>query len=90
MAGQHAQEASTRTRHQNETAKPDSKASETKGAAGMEQSHHDVGAMIPLTSEQYRRAALAVCGRAQDVKDAALLLDALGLRVALHAVAVPA
>lgn len=56
----------------------------------MEQSHHDVGAMIPLTSEQYRRAALAVCGRAQDVKDAALLLDALGLRVALHAVAVPA
>ena len=57
---------------------------------GMEQSHHDVGAMIPLTTEQYRRAALAVCTQAQDVEDAALLLDALGLRAALRAIAVPA
>jgi len=55
----------------------------------MEQSHHDVGAMIPLTTEQYRRAALAVCTQAQDVEDAALLLDALGLRAALRAIAVP-
>ena len=62
----------------------------TKGRPAMEQSHHDVGAMIPLTTEQYRRAALAVCGRAQDVEDAALLLDALGLRAALRAVAIPA
>jgi hypothetical protein len=56
----------------------------------MEQSHHDVGAMIPLTTEQYRRAALAVCTQAHDVEDAALLLDALGLRAALRAVAIPA
>jgi len=56
----------------------------------MEQSHHDVGAMIPLTAEQYRRAALAVCAQAHDVEDAALLLDALGLRTALRALAIPA
>ncbi len=56
----------------------------------MEQAHHDVGAMIPLTTEQYRRAALAVCAQAQDVADAALLLDALGLRTALRAIAIPA
>ena len=56
----------------------------------MEQSHHDVGAMIPLTPEQCRRAALIVCGRAHGVDDATLLLDALGLRSALAAaVAVP-
>jgi len=55
----------------------------------MEQSHHDVGAMIPLTTDQYRQAALAVCGQAQDVEDAALLLDALGLRAALRAIALP-
>jgi len=53
----------------------------------MEQSHHDVGAMIPLTPEQFRRAALAVCNRAQGIDDAALLLDALGLRSALQATA---
>ncbi len=57
----------------------------------MEHSHHDVGALITLTPEQCRRAALAVCGRAQDVDDATALLDALGLRVALRpAAAVPA
>jgi hypothetical protein len=56
----------------------------------MEQSHHDVGAMIPLTSEQYRLAALAVCAQARDVEDAALLLEALGIRAALRAMAVPA
>lgn len=56
----------------------------------MEQSHHDVGAMIPLTPEQCRRAALTVCGRAHDVDDATLLLDALGLRSALAAVPVSA
>lgn len=76
MAGHHADHASTTARDQ--------------GAAVMEQSHHDVGAMIPLTTDQYRRAALAVCGRAHDVEDAALLLDALGLRAALRAVAIPA
>jgi len=52
----------------------------------MEQSHHDVGAMISLTPEQCRRAALAVCSQAHDVDDAALLLDALGLRTALRAI----
>lgn len=57
----------------------------------MEQSHHDVGAMIPLTPEQCRRAALTVCGRAHGVDDATLLLDALGLRSFLTTVAaVPA
>jgi len=56
----------------------------------MEQSHHDVGAMIPLTPEQCRQAALAVCGQARDVDDAALLLDALGLRVALRPVPISA
>lgn len=57
----------------------------------MEHSHHDVGALITLTPEQCRRAALAVCGRAQDVDDATALLDALGLRVALRPMAaVPA
>jgi len=56
----------------------------------MEQSHHDVGAMITLTPEQCRKAALAVCGQAHDVDDAAKLLDALGLRVALRTMRVPA
>ncbi len=56
----------------------------------MEHSHHDVGAMIPLTSEQYRRAALAVCSRADGAEDAALLLEALGLDQALRAASVPA
>ncbi len=56
----------------------------------MEQSHHDVGAMIPLTAEQFRLAALAVCALAHDAEDAALLLDALGLRTALRSLAVPA
>jgi hypothetical protein len=61
-----------------------------RGGPVMEQSHHDVGAMIPLTPEQCRRAALTVCGRAQDVDDAMLLLDALGLRTALGALPVSA
>jgi hypothetical protein len=56
----------------------------------MEQSHHDVGAMISLTTEQCRRAALTVCGRAHDVDDAMLLLDALGLRTVLAALPVSA
>lgn len=60
----------------------------------MEQSHHDVGAMIPITPEQCRRAALAVCGRANGVEDAATLLEALGLRAKLvaaqPAVSIPA
>jgi hypothetical protein len=56
----------------------------------MEQSHHDVGAMIQLSAEQCRSAALAVCGAARDQADAELLLDALGLRRMLVAVAVPA
>ena len=56
----------------------------------MEQSHHDVGAMISITPEQCRRAALAVCGQALDAADAAELLDALGLRATLTAVAIPA
>jgi hypothetical protein len=56
----------------------------------MEQSHHDVGAMIPLTPEQFRLAALAVCGHARDTEDAVQLLDALGLRTALRSLAVPA
>jgi hypothetical protein len=56
----------------------------------MEQSHHDVGAMIQLSPEQYRRAALAVCGCAHDAADAAMLLEALGLRNALVAMAIPA
>lgn len=56
----------------------------------MEQSHHDVGAMISISAEQCRRAALAVCGAATDVADAELLLDALGLRQALTTVAIPA
>lgn len=56
----------------------------------MEQSRHDVGAMIPITSDQCRRAALAVCSHALDVEDARLLLDALGLRAALRDAAVPA
>jgi lysophospholipid acyltransferase (LPLAT)-like uncharacterized protein len=55
----------------------------------VEHAHHDVGAMIPLTREQYRRAALTVCSRARDLEDAALLLDALGLSAALRAEAVP-
>jgi hypothetical protein len=57
---------------------------------GMEQSHHDVGAMIPLTREQCHQAALAVCSRARDVDDAALLLDALGLTTALRPVSISA
>jgi len=56
----------------------------------MEQSHHDVGAMISLTPEQCRRAALAVCSQAHDLDDAALLLDALGLRTVLRAIPIPA
>ncbi|MGH8888308.1 MAG: hypothetical protein ACRDV3_00935 [Acidothermaceae bacterium] len=56
----------------------------------MEQSHHDVGAMIPITPEQFRRAALAVCSRATDADDAANLLDALGLRAKLTALSIPA
>jgi hypothetical protein len=55
----------------------------------MEQSHHDVGAMIALSPEQCRRAALAVCALAHDVEDAGRLLDALGLRTALRSVSVP-
>lgn len=81
MAGQHARERRAGARPEQ---------ARDQGADRMEQSHHDVGAMIPLTTEQYRQAALAVCGRAQDVEDAALLLDALGLRAALRAVAIPA
>jgi hypothetical protein len=61
-----------------------------RGGRVMEQSHHDVGAMIPLTPEQCRRAALAVCAQARDLEDAALLLDALGLRTALRSMAIPA
>lgn len=56
----------------------------------MERSHHDVGAMISLTPEQYRRAALTVCGRARDIEDAAALLEVLGLRAVLTAARVPA
>jgi hypothetical protein len=56
----------------------------------MEQSHHDVGAMILISPDQCRRAALAVCGRARDAADAELLLEALGLRNALAAIAIPA
>jgi hypothetical protein len=56
----------------------------------MEQSHHDVGAMIQLSAAQCRSAALAVCGAARDQADAELLLDALGLRRMLVAMAVPA
>ena len=46
----------------------------------MERAHHDVGAMITLSPEQYRRAAIAVCGNATDLDDAGMLLEALGLR----------
>src|SRR5579875_863365 len=55
----------------------------------VEHTQQDVGAMISLTPEQYRRAALVVCGHARDRDDAAELLDALGLRAALssHAAA---
>jgi hypothetical protein len=56
----------------------------------MEQSHHDVGAMIQISADQCRRAALAVCGSATGVADAELLLDALGLRQILTSLAVPA
>jgi hypothetical protein len=52
----------------------------------VEQSHHDVGAMIALTPEQCRRAALAVCSKARDADDAERLLDALGLRASLRQV----
>ena len=55
----------------------------------MEQSRHDVGAMIPLTPDQYRSAALTVCRHALDTDDAAELLDALGLRTALRATPMP-
>jgi hypothetical protein len=56
----------------------------------MEQSHHDVGAMISITPEQILRAALAVCGRAEDAEDAGLLLDALGLRTKLTTLSISA
>ena len=56
----------------------------------MEQSRHDVGAMIPLTPDQYRNAALTVCRHALDADDAAELLDALGLRSALRTTAMSA
>ena len=45
----------------------------------MEQSHHDVGAMIQLSAEQCRSAALAVCGAARDQADAELLLDEIAV-----------
>jgi hypothetical protein len=56
----------------------------------MEQSHHDVGAMIQISADQCKRAALAVCGAAADAADAQLLLDALGLRQILTTIAIPA
>ena len=56
----------------------------------MEQSHHDVGAMIQLSADQCRRAALTVCGAATDLADAQLLLEALGLRQVLGSIAIPA
>jgi hypothetical protein len=56
----------------------------------MEQAHHDVGAMIPVSPDQCRRAALTVCSHARDVDDAQHLLDALGLVSALRALAVSA
>ena len=56
----------------------------------MEQSHHDVGAMIQLSADQCRRAALAVCSAAIDVGDAQLLLEALGLRQVLTTISIPA
>jgi hypothetical protein len=56
----------------------------------MEQSHHDVGAMIAISADQCRRAALAVCGAASDVEDAQLLLEALGLRQILTSIAISA
>jgi hypothetical protein len=56
----------------------------------VEQSHHDVGAMIQVSPDQCRRAALAVCGRALNVEDAELLLEALGLRQALSVLSIPA
>jgi hypothetical protein len=56
----------------------------------MEQSHHDVGAMIQISADQCRRAALAVCGAASDAADAQLLLEALGLRQLLSTIAIPA
>ena len=49
----------------------------------MERAHHDVGAMLQLSPEQCRRAAIAVCSNATDSVDAELLLDALGLRALL-------
>jgi len=56
----------------------------------VEQSQHDVGAMIQVSSDQCRRAALAVCGRAQNSQDAELLLEALGIRQALTVISIPA
>jgi hypothetical protein len=56
----------------------------------MEQSHHDVGAMISISADQCRRAALAVCGAAADTADAQLLLEALGLRQILTTISIPA
>jgi len=53
----------------------------------MEHAHHDVGAMIQLSPEQCRRAAIAVCGNATDTADAGLLLEALGLRPLLMSIA---
>ncbi len=39
----------------------------------------DVGQVHQLSDEELRRAALTVCGRANDVDEARDLLDALGL-----------
>ena len=52
----------------------------------MEQSHHDVGAMVSVSPEQCLRAAMVVCNQARDAEDAACLLEALGLRAGLHQV----
>jgi hypothetical protein len=53
----------------------------------MERAHHDVGAMLQLSPDQCRRAAIAVCGKATDSADAELLLEALGLRPLLRSAA---
>lgn len=47
--------------------------------------HSDqVGVIEPASPEKARAAALTVCERAASPADAALLLDALGLREALN------
>lgn len=56
----------------------------------MEQAHHDVGAMIQISRDQCRQAALTVCGAAHDAADAHELLDALGLRAVLTSITLPA